>query len=335
MNIIMRLVLNAGTLVLTGNDSLSYRIIAIDEAATPNQKSLPTTGFFTVNFEQINSVQTSYSTDFNGSADDFLTNGFEVTTPAGFSRSGLHTKHPYQSPEETGDSIGYTALLRTPLRFDETGMIVSFKEVVLVEPGEEGSTFGSTYFYDYVIVEGSRDFGKNWFPLIDGYDSRYLEMWETSYNSSIVGNNSTFPGAESMLVNRTIFPKISSYISTGETMIVRFRLFSDPYANGWGWGIEDLYIGPLINSVNEITITPASIYPNPGNGRFIIRQPDNLINKPLRYSILNTTGTIIVSDYTESSNETNIDISGYPSGLYFIVLYHQNGIQTLKYSLIK
>jgi hypothetical protein len=328
-------VLNAGTLVLTGNDSLSYRIIAIDEAASPNQKNLPTAGFFTVNFEQINSVQTSYSTDFNGAEDDFLTNGFYVTTPAGFSQSGLHTKHPYQSPEETGDSIGYTALLRTPVWYDETGMVVSYKEVVLVEPGEEGSTFGSTYFYDYVIVEGSRDFGKNWFPLTDGYDSRYLEMWEKSYNSSIVGNNSTFQGAESMLMSRTIFPKVSSYISTGEPMIVRFRLFSDPYANGWGWGLEDLYIGPLINSVNEITITPASIYPNPGDGRFIIRQPDNIIFKPLRYSILNTTGTLIVSDYTDSSNEINIDISGYPSGLYLIVIYHQNGIQTLKYYLIK
>lgn len=328
-------VLSAGTLVLTGKDSLSYRIIAIDDAATPNQKTLPTTGFFTVNFEQINSVQTSYSTNFHNAAGDFLTNGFEVTTPAGFSGSGLHTRHPYESPEETGDSIGYTALLRTPVRFDETGMLISFYEVVLVEPGEVGSKFGSTSFYDYVIVEGSRDFGKNWFPLTDGYDSRYLDEWEIAYNSIIVGNNSTFSGTEAMLVKHTIFPKVSSYISTGETMIVRFRLFSDPYANGWGWGIEDLYIGPLINSVNEITITPASIYPNPGNGRFIITQPGNVINKPLRYSILNTTGTIIVSDYADSPNETNIDISGYPPGLYFIVLYHQNGIQTLKYYLVK
>jgi len=327
--------LDAGTFALTGEDSLSYRIIAVDNAATPNTKSSPAVGFLTVNFERINSVQTSYATDFHDAAGDFLANGFEVATPEGFSRNGLHTKHPYESPEESGDSIGYTALLRTPVRFDETGMVISFNEVVLVEPGEEGSAFGSASFYDYVIVEGSGDYGKTWFPLTDGYDSRYLDSWEKSYNSLIVGNNSAFAGSEAMLVRHTIFPEVDSHISTGETMVVRFRLFSDPYANGWGWGIEDLYVGPLINSVKELTVTPASIYPNPGNGRFTIRQPDNLISKPIRYSVFNTTGTLIESDYTDSSNETSLDISGYPSGLYLIVLYHQNGIQTLKYYLVK
>ncbi|MCU0460678.1 MAG: T9SS type A sorting domain-containing protein [Bacteroidales bacterium] len=330
-----RSVLSTKTMPVTGGDSLSYRFIAIDKAASPNQKIFPSTGFYTVNFERINNVETSYATDFEFATGDFLTNGFEVTMPAGFNDFGLHTRHPYESPEETGDSIGYTAMLRTPVRFDESGMIISYYEVVLVEPGEEGSTFGSTWFYDYVIVEASRDFGKNWFALADGYDSRYLDQWEADYNSAISGNNSTFTGDESMLVKHTIFPKVSSHISAGDTMIVRFRLFSDPYANGWGWGIEDLYIGPRINSVNEITITPASIYPNPGNGRFMIRKLDNIINKPLRYSIFNTTGTLIVSNYTNGSIEANIDISGYPSGLYLIVLYHQNGIQTLKYYLIK
>jgi hypothetical protein len=332
---VYRSVLSTKTLPVTGGDSLSYRFIGIDKAASPNQKILPSTGFYSVNFERINNVQTSYSTDFEYATGDFLTHGFEVSKPAGFNSFGLHTRHPYESPEENGDSIGYTAMLRTPVRFDDSGMIISYHEVVLVEPGEEGSTFGSAYFYDYVIVEGSCDFGKNWFPLADGYDSRYLDKWEADYNSAISGNNSTFTGDESMLVKHVIFPKPSSLISAGDTMIIRFRLFSDPYANGWGWGIENLYIGPLINSVEDVTIPQRIIFPNPGNGRFVISQPESITDKTLKYSILNTTGTVIVSNYTNGSFETNIDISGYPSGLYLIVLYHQNGIQTLKYYLIK
>jgi hypothetical protein len=330
-----RALLNAKPLNITGGDSLQYRIIAIDKSASRNQKILPESGFFTVNFEKINTVQESYSTDFNNAAGDFLTNGFNITKPSGFTGFGLHTKHPYESPEETGDSIGYTAMLRTPVKFESSGMIISYYEVVLVEPGETGAEFGSNYFYDYVIVEGSRDFGKTWFSLADGYDSRYMDTWETAYNSSISGNNSTYAGNESMLVKHTIFPQVSSDISAGDTMIVRFRLFSDPYANGWGWCIEDLHIGPLIDNVQDVTMPQMVIYPNPGNGKITLRQSEALAQKPLKYSIFNSTGTYLLTDYTGGLADANIDISAYPSGLYFIVLYRENGIQTLKYYLIK
>jgi hypothetical protein len=330
-----RALLNAKPLLINGGDSMQYRIIAVDKSLAHNQKILPDSGFFTVNFERINSVQDSYSTDFNNADGDFLTNGFSISKPAGFSRSGLHTKHPYESPEETGDSIGYFAMLRTPVRFDEGGMIISYYEVVLVEPGEAGSEFWSTYFYDYVVVEGSRDFGKTWFPLADGYDSRYMDAWEKAYNSAISENNSTYAGDESMLMKHTIFPKVSSDISAGDTMIVRFRLFSDPYANGWGWCIEDLHIGPLIDNVEDISMPQTVIYPNPGNGRVTIRQIGELAQKPLKYSIFNSTGTRLITDYTDGSDDMSIDISAYPSGIYLIVLYRENGIQTLKYYLIK
>jgi hypothetical protein len=328
-------VLNTRTLSFNSTDSLQYRIIAIDKAASPNQKILPSSGYFAVNFERINPIADSYKTDFTGASGDFFCNGFEIKIPAGFSKYGLHTKHPYESPEENGDSIGYTAVLRTPVRFDANGMIISYYEVVLVEPGEAGSTFGSTYFYDYVIVEGSRDFGKTWFHLADGYDSRYMKSWETAYNSAIDGNNSTYAGKESMLMKHTIFPKVSSNISSGDTMMVRLRLFSDPYANGWGWGIEDLNIGPLIDNVEDITLSQMVIYPNPGKGIITIRQTENISFKPFRYSIFNSTGACVLTDYTDGSDEMSIDISKYPSGLYFIVLYRENGIQTLKYNLIK
>ncbi len=330
-----RLSMNAKPLMINGGDSLQYRITAVDKAGSRNLKTIPESGFFTAVFEMINPVQDNYSTDFLHSAGDFITNGFTVTKPAGFSNFGLHSKHPYESPEESGDSIGYFAVLRTPVRFDESGMIISYSEVVLVEPGEEGSEYGSTYFYDYVIVEGTRDFGKSWFSLADGYDSRYMDVWETAYNSLISGNNSTFPGDESLLVKHTIFPKASARISAGDTMLLRFRLFSDPYANGWGWGIENLHIGPMINNVEDITLPQTAVYPNPGDGRINLRQSDALVYKPLKYSIYSTTGACLMTDYTDGSPVMSIDISSYPSGLYFIVLYRQNGIQTLKYYLIK
>ena len=237
--------------MLNGVDSIQYRIFAVDSAMVANISVLPKTGYFVTDIDRFGSTLESYATDFTGAAADFFNIGFEITKPAGFSSLGLHTKHPYESPEDNNKSINYTAMLRHPLKFNESGMLINFSEIVLVEPGEPGSVFGSDSFYDYVIVEGSKDFGKTWLSLVDGYDSRYLSAWETAYNSSIVGQNSTFVGTESMLQNHTIFLRPSANIPAGDTLLIRFRLYSDPFANGWGWVIEDLKINPLVDAVEK------------------------------------------------------------------------------------
>jgi hypothetical protein len=327
--------LSAKALSFIGGDSLKYRIIAFDKAATPNMKTQPALGFFTVKIEDIGPVVESFSTDFSDASDHFFNIGFNLTKPSGFTSYGLHSKHPYESPEIDGDSIVYIAMLRNPVKFDANGMIISYKDLSLVEPGEPGSVFGSSDFYDYVVLEGSTDFGKTWFSLADGYDCRYQNSWETLYNSSVSGQNSTATGNESLLVQHTLFPSTGSHISAGDTLMLRFRLFSDPYAYGWGWVVEDLHIGPLINSVKKTNDIPVIVYPNPGRGLFTIRGTVLESNKPLRYSIFNTAGTLVRSGYTGSEAENTIDITDQPSGIYFIQLFTSDGMKTFKYSLIR
>ena len=259
----------------------------------------------------------------------------QILKPKGFTNFGIHTPHPYESPEETGDSIGYTAMLRTPIIYDDQGMIISFKELVLVEPGEDGYDFWSSNFYDYVIVEGSKDYGKTWFPLVDGYDSRINNSWLEAYNSSVDGDNSTYVGTGSMMTMHYIFPKVASYISNGDPMMIRFRLFSDPYAHGWGWVIEDFHIGPVIDAVEEIEYQTPVIYPNPGSGHITINQSGGADMKPFKYSIFNSVGSLVKEDISEGGNEIKIDISDCPTGLYLIVLHRYNGIRTLKYILTR
>jgi hypothetical protein len=328
---------NARSLSLKGHDSIEYKIFAVDTALVPNISVLPKTGYFVTHIEEISSTLSTYSTDFSGAAPDFFNIGFDITKPAGFSKFGLNSKHPYESPDDNNKSIEYTSILRHPLKFDESGMLVSFNEVVLVEPGETGSVYGSSDFYDYVIVEGSKNFGKTWFGFIDGYDCRLVPSWETAYNSSIVGDNSTFVGTESMLQKHSFLYRPSDNISAGDTLLIRFRLYSDPFANGWGWVIEDLKINPLIDAVTEIINHPVNVYPNPGNGIFRISTDiTGLENyKPLHYSIFNAAGICIVNTRSSGSSETMVDISDYPAGMYIIVLFLDDGVKTAKYSLIK
>ena len=320
----------------SGGDSLQYRIIAIDKAAEANQKVLPDSGFFSVKVEKVNSIQSYYSTDFSDAGADFFNDGFQIMKPAGFTHYGLNTPHPYISPEDKGDSIGYVSVLRTPVIFDGNGMIITYKEMVLVEPGEAGSVYGTKYFYDYVIVEGSVNSGKTWFDLTDGYDCRYADSWNAAYASLSDGQNSTYvPKDESMLRQHTVFLKESSNLSAGDTLMVRFRLFSDPYANGWGWIIEDLHIGPIINSVNDITYDPVIVYPNPGNGLMRIKVPETADGKSLRYGVYNIFGTCLMTGTAKAGPELELNISQYPSGIYLIVLYTDTGPRTFKYNMIR
>src|SRR5690606_5480485 len=132
-----------------------------------------------------------------------------------------------------------------------------------------------------------------------------------------------------------IFIKQSSQLQAGDTLVIRFRLFSDPYANGWGWGIEDFNFGPLIDNVDDITHRQSLIYPNPGNGILTIHRPEGSAIRPARYTVLNSAGTRLLEGIINAGDIISLDISGYPTGIYFIILHDPYGSQVLKYSLIR
>jgi hypothetical protein len=331
--------LNARQLHLAGGDSINYRIFAADSAKVPNIGILPASGTFSVRIDGLANVLEKYSTDFTGdAAADFINDGFTVMQPSGFTHYGLNSLHPYESPEDNNKSINYTSVLSHPLKLKESGLMISYKEIVLVEPGEEGAAFGSSDFYDYVIAEGSKNSGKTWFSLADGYDSQLHTAWETAYNSSSDGTNSTAIGSESLLFSHNILCSPSDKISAGDTLLLRFRLYSDPFAHGWGWTIEDLDIRPFTDDVTKISDeNDWSIYPNPGNGIIRLRSGEDLTNtsKTLHYSILDASGICIKSDILPGQSENVIDFSGHPSGIYFIILTRDDWLKTIRYCLIR
>jgi hypothetical protein len=328
-------VINFKEELLEGNDRIFYRISAIDRAMTPNIRVIPSVGYYEIAVETLYDVVESYSTDFEDFENDFFMIGFKIEKPPMFSDFALHTRHPYESPEVNDSSLEYIAILRHPVIYRADGMIVTFREIVLVEPGEEGSLYGSMDFYDYVIIEGSKDFGKSWFSLTDGYDSRYNSAWLDAYNSRISGMNSNYTGRETDYFSRVINPQFPGNISEGDTIVIRFRLFSDPYAYGWGWAIDDFRINPLINTVDRTEITPFIIYPNPGSGTINVKTGSAENGKPIFYSIFNSSGICIQRERSINDSEIGINISGYPSGVYIIVFHMDNKTTAVKYILLR
>lgn len=265
--------INLTSLNIQSGDVIEYRITATDIAVVGNPNgnvsAKPSaTGFYELNVVGLKPTQDSYVNDFNDPSDDFFGTGFSVSTPSGFGNGAIHSNHPYQAGAgQTGNEVNVIYQLKIPIRVKETDALIKFDEIVLVEPGESGSVFGSAEFYDYVVVEGSTDGGVTWKPVANGYDSRSNTAWLTQYNSSISGNNSTATGDPSLYRSRTL--NLQDVFDTHDEVVIRFRLFSDELAVGWGWAIDNLTIQiddtpPLIlhdhfdfirKGTNEITLT--------------------------------------------------------------------------------
>lgn len=235
---------------LTNESIISYKIKAIDNSMAQNEKLSDS---FIVNVIGLAPTQDSYANNFNSPTDDFFGTGFSISTPSGFTNGAIHSTHPY--PEGNGlinNEIELLWQLKIPVRVKAEDATIRFDEIVLIEPGETGSVFGSNEFYDYVVVEGSKDGGVTWTTIADGYDSRSNDDWLATYNSAISGNNSTAIGTPALYKPRLL--NLLDKFQEGDEVVIRFRLYSDQLAAGWGWSVDNLRI--------QIDETPPKILHN-------------------------------------------------------------------------
>ncbi len=242
------------TNVIYSNDTIFYRIIAVDVSINSNTIIYPSSDFISFRVIGLDSAQDSFKTDFNNiilSEANFF-GDFMVTSLEGFTDAALHTKHPYLEASLLGlNEVDFISYLLTPIILDSLRPIMLFDEIVLVEPGVGDVDFRDDSFFDFVIVEASKDLGGTWIPLLNGYDSRDNPDWLTAHNSSFNENNSTAEGTPALYRQRIINMIQNTNFDNGDTLIIRFRLHSDPLANAWGWTIDNLDIQEL-----DITASP-------------------------------------------------------------------------------
>ncbi|HMP99752.1 MAG TPA: T9SS type A sorting domain-containing protein [Cyclobacteriaceae bacterium] len=234
--------INLLALNLNDGDVLSYRIIATDNSSNQNVASLPDIGFFNLNVVGLAPVQSSYFNDFNSASNDFFGTNFSITQPGGFDDPAIHSDHPYLDGTGPNLESNYIYQLRVPIEIAAENATMTFDEIALIEPGEPNIPFGQVGFWDYVIVEGSKDGGASWIPLLNGYDARDQQAWLTRYNSGFDATelNSTGVGDKSLFRPRTL--NLLDKFEPGDVVVFRFRLFADELAHGWGWAIDNLKI---------------------------------------------------------------------------------------------
>ena len=301
-------------------DVFHYRIVAVDKAGNT---SMTNDGeFYEVTFEEPLDAVRFFVTNFDDDDSDiyFTLDKFSISKESGFDNKALHTVHPYAYSGIDGKYNQYTATIKQPIILASNPATLSFDEVVLVEPGKAGVEFGSFGFWDYVIVEGSKD-AENWYALgKTGWDSQNFADWKTRYYSATKNDgsneNSLATGDQSLFKKHTINLLENKYFRTGDTIFVRFRLQSDATNYAWGWTIDNIKIQErMMLATDEVTDYPVVVYPNPCTNTLYIANPDVTVVK-----LYNQTGTLV-----RSSNESAIDVSQLKSGVYVVAITNKNG----------
>lgn len=321
-------------------DEITYAIYATDGANSPNSSRLPAEpeAFFSFKVEEIFDPVNYYANDFNQETADFIISDFEIDTPLGFEDGALHSPHPYPAPEVDNEDLEFYTFLKKPIIIQEEG-IMSYDEVVLVEPGGYDQS-GIFNLWDYVIVEGSKDYGITWYALADGYDSSDQAKWSTSYDDGIANGeqNSKTSGSAEMFFNREIVLTDNDHFVAGDTVLIRFRLYSDPYAAGWGWAIDNLKIQRPVSADRTLMEShELSVYPNPFTDNITVKisaiQKESLIQLELYNAIgqkiFTTAEQSSMGEYTKQ-----INLSSHGKGI-FLIKIKQNGETVLTKKLIK
>ncbi len=335
--------------LLKAGDVIKYKIIVKDKAKITNTVTLPSTGTYDFTVIGLQSAVGNYKQSFDTPpTSDFYLKGFSFSKPAGFSNTGLHSAHPYADGTEesyngAGGSDKFTnsdAVLLKPITVRSDTAKMYFDEVVLVEPGEKGESFlnsdGSVNrsFYDYVIVQASNDGGKNWFNLINGWDSNFSTNWLNAYNTGFdAAGNSTGVGSSALFKKREIDILSSGKFKAGDQLIFRFRLHADVGAHGWGWAIDNLNIqgpasgsstvvAPLVLATEPVSIAPELlISPNPSSRFVRVKLALGSQDEEVRAGILGSQGQWVQQETLQVKGgmlDKQFDISTLAAGTYFV-----------------
>jgi hypothetical protein len=313
--------LDISSLNINDGDSIKYRIVARDKSKAGNTSYLPDSGWTLINVEAIPEYVDNFENNFEATNTDFILQGFTFETPDGFNNGALHSVHPYMEAGEN-NYLEYIAQIRYPVKVSETNHFISFDEIVLVEPGDAGTVYGDEEFWDYVIVEASKDDGKTWSYLEPGWDCRINTEWYNSYSNLMDVQFSKAIGTQDMYKNHLIDILSSGRLKPGDEIILRFRLYSDPYANGWGWAIDNLKIQTEGLAAKNLALnSEIKIYPNPVEGNMIqISTKDTKIEE---VSLFNMQGSMVFRT-NEVLNDGIVYLPNMLKGGYIVIVKTNN-----------
>lgn len=103
------------------------------------------------------------------------------------------------------------------------------------------------------------------------------------------------------------------------TLIIHDKIITDQYFQAFAYLYN--YAGGVLNSTDfALANNQILIYPNPTDGIAYFQTNNILANAYGNYTIYNVVGSKLYEKQFKNFNKTNIDLTNYPKGLYFINL---------------
>jgi hypothetical protein len=154
----------------------------------------------------------------------------------------------------------------------------------------------------------------------------------------VVNQISSAVGIPDWYITREINLLENGNFKVNDTILIQFRLYSDPYAHGWGWTIDNLRIQTPVSSP-AVVLSPGNIliFPNPFNDILNITvQAKNSIGE-LTVEIFNLYGQKISSIQNKNifgEIKIETDLRHLASGMYLVVV-KENGKQVYSKKIIR
>lgn len=279
----------------------------------------------TVSVEMLDllAVQNAYSTYFE-STDDLIVKGFTKQTTPG---AGTSERKTLQTPHNYSSNVELFAMVRHPIKVSNTLHTLQYEDIAIVEPGLEGEPFGSVGFKDYVVMEATKN-GLDWIPLQDGYNARHNAAWLTSFT-----NNT--PGSKEMFVHHEI--DLTDKFSIGDTLLIRYRLYSDDSSTGWGAALNYITIQQEPTATeNPRGRQSIQVLPNPTDGNFTV-QYELQSSTDVTAQVLDMFGRIVLVKNLGKKEpgiyQQPLSVSSETQGTYFLVIRTREGNKITKISV--
>ncbi|MEO9869391.1 T9SS type A sorting domain-containing protein [Ekhidna sp.] len=307
--------LNKSDLGLSEDDTLFYKIHALDVSVNQNTSSFPQAGFIrgrVINIsEQVDFYSLSFDTPEAG--DSLVLNNLKMETGEGFSSMAIVSDHPYKN-----DAQGLASfILKHPIRLKEDSKL-SFDEILLIEPSTE------IVINDYLIIEASSDNGNTWVQVGEIADASNDDQWLMRYNSNVEASGSLATGDASLYKQREIdLVGQALPFSSNDNLIIRFSFVVNSTVNGWGIRIDNLKIGDGIVSAVK-SESPILIYPNPVYETLRI---NNAKSENYKMIIRALSGQEI--DHIDLSENTDYKTQKLQPGIYLLEIRDERG-KTIK-----
>lgn len=276
------------------------------------------TYFYAIHYQP---SQETYNNSFDELSNDILGIGFEQTSNNKLGEGlAIHTKHPY--PEDT---MLY-CYLNVPITIQTSRTVVSYLDIPMLEEGLQNSVYGESDFFDYAVCEASTN-GIDWIPMYDGYDFSLIKEAVNQQGKTINSSPDS-----TLFVQHSV--NLNDIFEVADTVILRFRLFSDANTTGWGWVIDDISIGSgIVDDVNSLSAEAIRLYPNPCSNWLNINLPDKI--SKVNLTVYNLEGRKIFTETANHQQHIKLNTTSLKNGVYMLKIESDGLNKSLRFQVQK